>query len=163
MKIIEYNPKYDEQIKILLVELQSYITKIDKDKYNIITKEFKEKYFQKTIEEVQNYEGKIFLAQNNKKIVGLIVGLINNEEVYTYDFKAPKRGRITELIVTHEYQKNKIGEKLLNKMEEYFKSVECKAVLIDVFGYNLNAQNFYSKNGYKNRNIEIMEKNLEIE
>ena len=43
-------------------------------------------------------------------------------------------------------------------MEEYFKSVECKAVLIDVFGYNLNAQNFYSKNGYKNRNIEIMKK-----
>ena len=158
MKIIEYNPKYDEQIKILLVELQSYITKIDEDKYNIITNEFKEKYIQKTIEEVQNYEGKIFLAQDNEKIVGLIVGLINNDEIHTYDFKAPKRGRITELIVTHEYQKNKVGEKLLNEMEEYFKSVGCKAVLIDVFGYNLNAQNFYSKNGYKNRNIEIMKK-----
>lgn len=158
MKIIEYNPKYDEQIKNLLVELQSYIAEIDEDKYNIITKEFKEKYFQKTIEEVQNYEGKIFLAQDNEKIIGLIVGLINNEEIHTYDFKAPKRGRITELIITKKYQKNKIGEKLLNKMEEYFKSVECKAILIDVFGYNENAQNFYYKKGYKNRNIEIIKK-----
>ena len=103
---------------------------------------------------MQNYEGKIFLAQDNEKIVGLI----NNDDIHIYDFKAPKRGRITELIVTREYQKNKIGEKLLNKMEEYFKSVECKAILIDVFGYNLNAQSFYSKNGYKNRNIEIMKK-----
>lgn len=60
MKIIEYNPKYDEQIKILLVELQSYITKIDKDKYNIITKEFKEKYFQKTIEEYKIMKEKYF-------------------------------------------------------------------------------------------------------
>ena len=33
MKIIEYNKKYDEDIKDLLVELEEYIVSIDEDQY----------------------------------------------------------------------------------------------------------------------------------
>lgn len=150
--------KYDEMIKDLLVELQEYIAEIDREKYNILTKEYREKYFEKTMEEVNKYEGKIFLAIENEKVIGLIVGLINNEEVSSYDFKAPKRGRITELIVTNKYRANGLGKQLLNKMENYFKSVDCKGILIDVFAYNEKAQKFYYENGYFNRNIEIMKK-----
>lgn len=53
----------------------------------------------KTMEEVKKCNGKILLFEDNEKIVGLIVGLINNEETERYDFKAPRRGRVTELIV----------------------------------------------------------------
>ena len=90
MQIIEYNSKYDEQIKTLLVELQEYISQIDKEGYNIITEYFKELYFQKTMKEINSYNGKIFLASQNEKIVGLIIGVVNNEEENSYDFKAPK-------------------------------------------------------------------------
>ena len=158
MKIIEYKEKYNEEIKKLLVELQEYIANIDKEGYNIITKEFKESYFKKTMEEVNNYEGKIFLAKEEDKIIGLIIGLINNEEEITYDFKAPKRGRITELIVSKDYRSSKVGQKLLSKMEAHLKNVGCKGVLIDCFAYNTNAQNFYHKSGYFKRNIELMKK-----
>ena len=158
MQIIEYNPKYDEQIKTLLVELQEYIAQIDKEGYNIITEHFKKLYFQKTMEEINSYNGKIFLASQNEKIVGLIIGIVNNEEENTYDFKDPKRGRITELIVSQKYRTSGIGQILLNKMEEYLKNIGCKAILIECFAYNSNALKFYQKNSYFNRTIEMMKK-----
>lgn len=158
LQIIEYNSKYDEQIKTLLVELQEYIAQIDKEGYNIITEYFKELYFQKTMEEINSCNGKIFLASQNEKIVGLIIGVVNNEEENSYDFKAPKRGRITELIVSQKYRTSGIGQILLNKMEEYLKNIGCKAILIECFGYNTNALKFYQKNGYFNRAIEMTKK-----
>ena len=89
--IIEYAEKYKEEVKDLLVELQEYIISIDKEKYNTITKEYRDNYFNKTMDEIYKYEGKMYLYKDNDKITGLIVGLINNLEECTYDFKCPKR------------------------------------------------------------------------
>lgn len=158
MEIIDYSSKYNENIKDLLVELQEYIAEIDREKYNILTDEYRENYFEKTMIEVNKYEGKIFLAKEAESIVGIIIGVINNEEEKTYDFSAPKRGRVIELIVSKKSRSNGVGKQLLNKMENHFKDVGCQGVLIDVFAYNENAQNFYYKNGYFNRNIEVMKK-----
>ncbi len=91
MEIIDYSSKYDNDIKDLLVELQEHIVKIDKEKYNILTDDYREKYFEKTMDEVNKYEGKILLAVEKEKVIGLIVGLINNEKEKTYDFCAPKK------------------------------------------------------------------------
>ena len=55
--IIDYKPEYDENIKDLLEELQAYIVSIDKEKYNIITPDFRESYFKDTMEEVNKNEG----------------------------------------------------------------------------------------------------------
>ena len=158
MKIIDYSNQYDEDIKDLLVELQEYIVEIDKEKYNILTDEYREKYFNKTMNKVNKNEGKIYLAKEEDTIVGLIVGIINNEDEKTYDFSAPKRGRIIELIVSNKCRSKGIGKQLLKKMENYFKTNGCKGILIDVFAYNESAQRFYYKNGYFNRNIEMMKK-----
>lgn len=158
LEIINYSDGYDESVKDLLVELQDYIAETDKENYNILTDEYREKYFEKTMNEVNECEGKILLATENEKVIGLIVGIINNEEECTFDFKAPKRGRVTELVVSKECRLNGIGKQLLDKMESHFKNVGCKGVLIDVFAYNENAQKFYSKNGYFIRNIEVMKK-----
>ena len=91
MEIIDYSSKYDNDIKDLLVELQEHIVKIDKEKYNILTDDYRDKYFEKTMDEVNKYEGKILLAVEKEKVIGLIVGLINNEKEKTYDFCAPKK------------------------------------------------------------------------
>jgi len=112
--IIEYSPNYDEEIKDLLVELQQYLSDIDKEGYNIVGDDYREKYFEKTMEEVKKCNGKILLFKENEKIVGLIVGIVNNDEVIRFDFKAPKRGRITELVVAKEYRDKHIGKKLLD-------------------------------------------------
>lgn len=158
MEIIDYASDYDEEIKDLLFQLQKHISTIDREKYNILTNEFREKYFEKTMDEVHKYEGKIYLACQDERIVGLIVALINNEDEETYDFRAPKRGRISELVVLEDYRSKHIGKLLLDKMEEYLKIVGCKGVLIDVFAYNEGALRFYGNNGYFNRSIEMMKK-----
>lgn len=97
------------------------------------------------------------LYKDNEKIVGLIVGLINNDETERYDFKAPKRGRITELIVDKEYRGKQIGKQLLAEMNKYLKSIGCEKILIAVFGYNESAIEFYEKNGYHIRMIDMIE------
>ncbi len=158
IEIINYDKKYEENVKDLLVELQEYIVSIDKDHYNILTDKYREKYFAKTMQEVKKYHGKIFLAKDSNKIVGLIAGVINNEEEKTLDFQSPKRGRVTELVVTREARRKGIGKKLLAHMEEYFQSIGCKAVLLGVFGYNEHAKDFYHSSGYKDRYIEVMKK-----
>ena len=156
--IIEYNEIYDEQIKDLLVELQEHIVDIDKEGYNILTNEYREEYFKKTIEEIKKYEGKMFLYKENNEVLGLVVGLINNEETKEYDFQAPKRGRVSELIVTKKIRSKGIGKQLLDKITQYFKENNCKDILIAVFAYNEDAIRFYEKNNYHTRMIEMTRK-----
>ena len=158
--IIEYAEKYKEEVKDLLVELQEYIVSIDKEKYKIITKEYRDNYFNKTMDEIYKYEGKMYLYKDNDKIIGFIVGLINNLEESTYDFKCPKRGRITELVVSKHYRKSGVGSILLHSMEDYLKSVECKDILLGVFAYNENAIKFYEKNGYHIRMHDMTKKDI---
>ena len=155
--IVEYNKKYDEQIKDLLLELQEHLVKLDKEGFNIASEEYREKYFEKTMEAIENNEGKILLYEDKEQIVGLIVGIVNNEKTIRYDFNAPKRGRITELVVNKEYRNKGIGKELLNSMKEYLKSIGCEKILIAVFGYNKGAIKFYKENGYHVRMMDMIE------
>ena len=153
--VIKYDKIYDEDIKKLLVELQEYIVSIDKEGYNILTEEFREKYFNKVMDEIKSCNGKMLLYKEEGKIVGLVIGLVNNDKEETYEFKAPKRGRISELVVSKTVRSKGIGTILLKSMEEYLKSIGCKDILIGVFAYNEKAINFYEKNGYRMRMIDM--------
>ena len=154
--IIEYDSMYDEDIKDLLVELQKHISGIDKEGYNILTDDYCDLYFKKTLEEIDAWKGKIFLYKENEKIVGLIAGVINNYAIDNYDFKAPMRGRVTELVVSSSVRSKGIGKKLLLKMEEYLKSIGCHDVLLGVFCYNARAISFYEANGYHSRTMDMI-------
>lgn len=155
--IIEYDSSYDEDIKDLLVELQQYLSDIDKEGYNIVGDNYREEYFKKTMEDISKCNGKILLFKENDEIAGLIVGLVNNDEELRYDFKAPKRGRITELIVKEKYRGNHIGKQLLEEMKKYLKGLGCEKIMIAVFGYNEMAIKFYEKNGYHIRMMDMIE------
>lgn len=155
--IIEYDLKYDEEIKDLLVQLQQYLADMDIEGYNIVGEGYRDKYFEKTLEEVEKCNGKIFLYKDNEKIVGLIIGVINNDATIRYDFKAPKRGRITELVVDKEYRGKGIGKELLLKMKEHLKSNGCEKIMIAVFGYNESAIKFYKENGFHIRVLDMIE------
>lgn len=152
MEIIEYDDKYLEDVRDLLVELEEYILTIDKDKLDQIHPEYRDKMALLDLEEVKNNNGKCYLAILNDKAVGLIMGTIPKYDEYDYlDYKCPKRGEIIELVVTKNIRSKGIGKLLMKKMEDYFKSVGCEYILVDVFAYNDNAINFYNKNGYHPR------------
>jgi ribosomal protein S18 acetylase RimI-like enzyme len=112
------------------------------------------------LNEVKEYSGKCYLAIENNKAIGLIMGCIPEYDEYDYlDYKCPKRGEITELIVTNKTRSKGIGQLLMNKMEEYFKEQKCEYIHVDVFAYNEIGKNFYTKNNYHTR-MEIMIKKI---
>ena len=152
MQIIEYEDKYLDDVKDLLVELEEYIVSIDKDNLDHVHPEYREKMAIIDLEEVKNNNGKCYIAVEDDKAIGLIMGCIFPYEEYDYlDYKCPKRGEITELIVSKNARSNGIGNMLMNKMEDYFKSVGCEYVLVDVFAYNENAIKFYERREYHPR------------
>lgn len=159
MQIIEYQEKYLEDVRDLLVELEEYIISIDKDELDRIHPEYREKLALLDLEEVSKKEGKCYLALESSKVVGLIMGCIPPYDEYDYlDYKCPRRGEVTELIISKNTRSKGIGQQLMKKMEEYFKSQKCEYILIDVFAYNDNAINFYQKYGYHSRMHNMIKK-----
>ena len=152
MKIIEYEETYLEDVRDLLTELEEYIVSIDKDELDQVHPEYHEKMALVDLDEINNNDGICYLAIENNKAIGLIMGTIPTYDEYDYlDYKCPKKGIITELIVTSKIRSKGVGQALMDKMEEYFKFNNCEYVLVDVFAYNENAINFYNKKGYHPR------------
>ena len=152
MKIIEYDEKYLDDVKDLLVELEEYILAIDEDNLDQLHPEYREKMALLDLQAIYENNGKCYLAIENEKAIGLIMGTIIKYDEYDYlDYKCPKEGEITELIVTAKTRNNGVGELLMKQMEDYFKSVGCEYILVDVFAYNKNGIKFYDKQGYHSR------------
>lgn len=159
MKIIEYENIYLEDVKQLLVELEEYLLSIDKDHLEQLHADYKEKRTQLDLEQVKKYEGKCFLAVENNKAIGLIMGCIFPYDEYDYlDYKCPKRGTITELVVSSHSRSSGVGHLLIESMEQYFRSKGCEYIILDVFAYNENAIKFYNKNGYHTRMLTNIKK-----
>ena len=152
MKIIEYDEKYLDDVKDLLVELEEYILAIDEDNLDQLHPEYREKMALFDLQAINENNGKCFLAIEKEKAIGLIMGTIIKFDKYDYlDYKCPKEGKITELIVTSKTRSKGVGQLLTRQMEEYFKSVGCEYILVDVFAYNKNGIKFYDKQGYHSR------------
>lgn len=160
MKIIEYTEKYMEEVKDLLVELQEYIIGLDDLGMQVMAKDYRDSYYEYVKENMVSNNGKMYLAIINNHAVGLIVGtLIKPDKIaeLTVDNNILK-GCIDELVIAKQIRGQGIGAKLMQKMEDYLKELGCQYIYIYVFGPNKSAQQFYSKSGYKLRNLEVIKK-----
>ena len=154
--IIEYNSQYDEQIKDLLVELQNYLIDIDDWHTQVMLPEYRENYFKFDMEKIEKQNGKVYLSIEKNMVIGLIIGIVEQkDEVDKLTNDCAKTGSLIELIVKNNIRGNGIGKALLEKIEEYFKSVGCKRINIEVFGPNKKGLNFYEKNDYIIRDIIV--------
>lgn len=72
--IIEYEEKYLENVRDLLVELEEYILEIDHDHLDQLHPDYREKMALYDLKELEENEGKCFLAMDEGKVVGLIMG-----------------------------------------------------------------------------------------
>ena len=61
-------------------------------------------------------------------------------------------------LLTKKIRSKGVGKALIKKIENYFKSIGCEYVMVDVFGYNDLAQKFYFKQGYHTRMIRAIKK-----
>ena len=159
MKIIEFNEKYIENAKDLLAELEEYIVSIDQDNLDQVSEKYREEMVKYDLQEINSNHGKCYLAIENDKAIGLIMGYIVEYSAKDYlDYKCPKKGRITELIVTKNTRSKGIGKLLIEKMENYFKNNDCEYISIEVFAYNDLAINFYQRKNYHSRCIDMIKK-----
>ena len=159
MIIREFKNTDIEQIKDLLVELQQYVIEIDKFNLNIISAEYRDKYFDYMIEDCISQQGKVFVAKEDNRIIGFISGFVQSyDERDKLDYTCPKKGIVAELIVCKNVRSKGTGKMLLKKMEDYFKSINCEYVQIDVFAYNNIAKSFYHKNNYEERMLTLFKK-----
>ena len=160
MEIVEFSNKYEEDVKDLLVELQEYIVSIDKYNLNIISPKYREMYLKKTLQLTNKNNGKIYLAVEDNKAIGIIAGYIERYDKFDkIDYTCPKKGVVEELIVTSSIRAKGVGKQLLLKMEKYFKENNCEFCQVDVFSYNEIGKNFYKKHSFENR-METMFKKL---
>lgn len=149
MKIIEYDSIYDEQIKDLLVELQNYLIDIDDWHTQVMIPEYRENIFKLDMNKVKKQNGKIYLSIENGIVNGLIIGIVEEkDEIDKLTNDCAKTGSVLELVVKSNIRGNGIGKSLLDKIEEYFRSIYCKRINIEVFGPNKKGLNFYEKNDY---------------
>jgi ribosomal protein S18 acetylase RimI-like enzyme len=157
--IVEFNKNHTEAVKDLLVELQEYIASIDKFKLNILTDEYRDRYFELTMEEVYSNQGKIFVATNNDCVVGMVAGY---KVSYTVDdqidYKCPPKGMISELIVSKNQRGGGVGKQLMSQMEKYLIDIGCEYIKLQVFAYNQTAYDFYKNLGYEPVLIDMLKK-----
>ena len=154
--IIEYDMQYDEQIKDLLVELQNYLIDIDDWHTQVMLPEYRENSFKMDMKKIEKQNGKIYLAIENDIVIGLIMGVVEvKDEIDKLTNDCAKTGSVIELIVKNNIRGNGIGKSLLEKIEEYFKSINCKRINIEVFGPNKKGLHFYKKNDYITRDIIV--------
>ena len=149
MKIIEYDSIYDEQIKNLLVELQNYLIDIDDWHTQVMIPEYRENIFKLDMNKVKKQNEKIYLSIENGIVNGLIIGIVEEkDEIDKLTNDCAKTDSVLELVVKSNIRGNGIGKSLLDKIEEYFRSIYCKRINIEVFGPNKKGLNFYEKNDY---------------
>ena len=159
ISLVEYESKYLNDVRDLLTELERYIVGIDKDHLDQVHEEYWEKMALVDLKELEENDGICYLAKEDDKVVGLIMGCIISYDDNDYlDYKCPKSGDITELIVTSKVRSKGVGKMLMEKLEDYFKSKGCLYIHVDVFAYNEIGINFYNKCGYHPRMHNFIKK-----
>ena len=100
--------------------------------------------------------GKIFLAKTSNSVFGMIAGYVEpKDEEDRITNRCPKRGVISDLVVSSSFRSKGIGAVLMSVMENYFSNIGCEFIAVSVFAPNEGARRFYEKSGYAPRNIEL--------
>lgn len=152
IKIVNYKKEDKEDLRRLIIGLRQFESGIDTWKFYKFDKEYEKKAIEKLLKNVEEKEGKIYLAKFDGKIIGFIAGYIvpdkGNFEIYNW-----KRGYVDELYIDEKYRTQGIGKKLLEKIEKYFKSKKCDIFGLDIVAANKGAEEFYKKQGLEERSL----------
>lgn len=144
-------------------ELQEYFSEIDKTRDSLPYKSIEDarRYMQKMIDDANNMDGKIFIAEENGQITGFIQGVIIEHEkgadsFYDLTHNPSKEGWVGLLFVKPEYRGSGTGRQLLDEMKKYFISKNCTSIRLLVLSNNKHAVAVYEKNGFLHHDLEMI-------
>lgn len=134
-----------------------YIQSIDSKQRTEYKNGSTEYFVDKMIKVSEKKQGAIFLACDDKKVVGFISGYVDEQDADEKMETIPAiPGVIGEFYVSDQYRGQQIGRQLLAKMEQYLKASGSTIIRFPVFAPNAVARRFYEKAGYTERLIYIM-------
>lgn len=146
-----------EEILLCVSKLQQHIVDIDPLHRNIIPEGYSETYTDKLFKAVAEKEGKIYIAEINGKIAGFIAGSISPEAPGgTLEVIPTKTAWVRDLYVHEQFRYQGIGKMLMTTLEDYFRSKECKVILLNIFAPNEDSHRFYVDQGYSDRDITMI-------
>jgi len=100
----------------------------------------------------------LWMARDGERAIGFAHGAVRLS--HPHDFFQPQRvGFVTHIYVEPEYRSAAVGERLMQKLEEWFKEKGAEAVELNVLVRNEGAQRFYKRLGYE-VDFVAMRKNL---
>jgi len=153
----QYRESNLEDLERCMEKLQDFLVSIDSLKRLRRPPAFGKNYTKNLIKKISKQQGLIILAYDKEKIVGCIAGVIEKQSKDNLLECIPtKSGRILELFVLGGYRGLRLGKRLMQRMEDYFKKNKCDIVRVEVFVPNKNTHNFYQKLDYSDRAIDMI-------
>lgn len=157
IKLKKYQKNNFKDLDYCMVQLQGFLENIDPLKRLRRSRDYSPEYANNIISKIKKNNGIIFLAFDNKKIVGCIVGIIEKQSKKNLLECVPtKAGRILELFVADGYRNYGIGKKLIKKLENYLRKKKCDVIRVEVFEPNKKAHYFYNGLGFRDRVIDLI-------
>jgi ribosomal protein S18 acetylase RimI-like enzyme len=155
----KYKDSDFETLKRYMEELQDHLIEADDLKRLRRLPEYGESYTKRFIEKVKKHQGQILLAEKDGKAVGCIGAIIEKQtREDLLEAHPSKTGRIIELIISKDHRSQNIGKILIEQIEIYLKEEGCDTLRVEVLASNKIAHEFYKRNGYSDRMIDMIKK-----
>lgn len=142
--IREYTKEDVAQIKECLIELQDFEKIIDPHRLEGI--HIAEDYLQHLLRLCGYGKGKIFVAEKNGEIIGMIAIFIEEDKKH---FRKSKRfAHISDLMILQRFQDKGIAKDLIKQAEDYAKSQNITTIHVPMLARDHNYLNTYLHNGF---------------
>ena len=162
MTIRPFHPKDRAAIDKLAIKLHAHFAQVDDTAESLPFANLRDAhdYMQRMIDDSENMNGAMYIAEENGQVVGFIQGVIIDHQPGVFDaVHAPRKdGWIGLLYVKPEQRGSGIGRALLDEMKRYFQSKNCDTLRLKVLSGNQRAIAFYEKYGLTAREVEMVTK-----
>ena len=136
----------------IIQDLNNKLFKLEKANYDPtlvsdwpLTDEGKE-YFQDLIN--NHY---VIVAILDNEIIGYLAGTINDKGSY----EEIQYGEINNMLINEKYRGYGVGQKLIYEFKKYCKENDIYNLKVIASAKNINAINFYKKNGFNDFNVTL--------
>lgn len=93
----------------------------------------------------------VIVATLNEEVVAYLAGSINDKGSY----EKIQYGEINNMLVTDKCRGLGIGKLLVDEFKNYCKENNIENLKVEASAKNINAINFYQKNGFENFNVTL--------
>lgn len=146
----EYKPSDQKQLIALQNELMDHF--LTKDRIGLFRRQpnYGSLYLKYCLKEVKKQRGRIFVAFAGETLVGFVIGAIYKKTtpLELSFYKPITSGYIFLIYVKKAFQKQRVGGRLMDMMERYFKQQKCDIVRLDATGSHTSPYKYYRKRDY---------------